>query len=68
MYVCICHAVTDRQIRDAIARGATSLDDLTMSLGVGTGCGCCREIAANVIDACRGCPQSGGCAAAKLSA
>lgn len=50
MYVCICHAVTDREIRAAVARGATRLEDLTMTLGVGAGCGCCRGTAAALIE------------------
>jgi bacterioferritin-associated ferredoxin len=25
MYVCVCHAISDRQIREAVARGAESL-------------------------------------------
>ena len=55
MYICICNAVTDRQIRAAVAAGATSIDDLSMQLGVGAGCGCCREAAQEVLDdACRG--------------
>jgi bacterioferritin-associated ferredoxin len=51
MYVCICHAVTDREIRAAVARGATRLEDLTMTLGVGAGCGCCRAPAGALIEA-----------------
>lgn len=49
MYVCICAAVSDRQIDDAVRSGARSLDQLCMQLGVGAGCGCCREMAAEII-------------------
>jgi bacterioferritin-associated ferredoxin len=49
MYICICNAVTDRQIRAAVAAGAASLDDVTMQLGVGAGCGCCRDAAQELI-------------------
>ena len=49
MYVCICAAVSDRQIKDAVRDGACSLDQLAASLGVGTGCGCCREMAQEMI-------------------
>ena len=45
MYICICNAITDRQIRAAVASGAASLGELSMQLGVGAGCGCCREAA-----------------------
>ena len=59
MYVCICHAVSDREVAAAIAAGADSLDKLGFELGVGTGCGCCRETAQGMLDA-RAC--GGGCA------
>ncbi|MEO7208738.1 MAG: (2Fe-2S)-binding protein [Steroidobacteraceae bacterium] len=41
MIVCVCKAVSDRQIRSAVRGGATSLRDLTRDLGVGTCCGKC---------------------------
>jgi len=34
MYVCICQAVTDSQIRHAAQAGATTLKDLRRDLGV----------------------------------
>jgi bacterioferritin-associated ferredoxin len=42
MYICVCKAVTDRQIRGAIRQGADSLSELQAQLPVATGCGCCR--------------------------
>jgi bacterioferritin-associated ferredoxin len=50
MFVCICAAVSDRQIKEAVREGACSLDHLAVSLGVGTGCGCCRETAQGILD------------------
>ncbi|SPJ18367.1 BFD domain-containing protein (2Fe-2S)-binding domain-containing protein (fragment) [Burkholderiales bacterium] len=49
MYVCICNAVTDQQIRIAVAAGARTIDDVGAALGVGAGCGCCRECAQEII-------------------
>lgn len=49
MYVCICKAVTDRQIRQAVELGATSLADLKESLGVATGCGKCAAFARAIL-------------------
>ncbi len=49
MYVCICHAVTDKQIRQAAAKGASTVMDLTNELGVAAGCGSCRETAAEIL-------------------
>jgi bacterioferritin-associated ferredoxin len=51
MYVCICAAVSDRQINDAVRAGAGSLDALAAQLGVGAGCGCCRDMAEELIAA-----------------
>ncbi len=53
MYVCICAAVTDKQIARAVSEGAATLDDLAVCLGVGTGCGCCRETAQALLDGAR---------------
>jgi bacterioferritin-associated ferredoxin len=41
MIVCVCKAVSDRQIRAAAKGGANCLRDLTRDLGVGTCCGKC---------------------------
>lgn len=51
MYVCVCKAVTDRQIRQAVELGARSLADLKESLGVATGCGKCAPCAREVLRA-----------------
>jgi len=41
MYVCLCKAVTERQIREAAMQGAYSLKDLKHMLGVASECGKC---------------------------
>jgi bacterioferritin-associated ferredoxin len=41
MYICLCHGVTDRDIRTCIDDGANSMRDLRQQLGVGTQCGKC---------------------------
>jgi bacterioferritin-associated ferredoxin len=50
MYVCVCNAVTDREIRAAADQGARSLDDLSASLGVATCCRRCSDCARNVLN------------------
>jgi bacterioferritin-associated ferredoxin len=50
MYVCVCHAVTDRQIRECVDRGARSLFDVQCRLPVGGCCGSCQEAAKQVVD------------------
>lgn len=49
MYICICNAITDRQIKEAVAQGATTLADLQFDLGVATGCGRCAESAMELL-------------------
>ncbi|MFT2112541.1 bacterioferritin-associated ferredoxin [Marinomonas sp. 2405UD68-3] len=41
MYICICNAVTDRQIKNALDEGAKTMSDLNKSLSVGSCCGKC---------------------------
>jgi bacterioferritin-associated ferredoxin len=41
MIICVCKAVSERQIRAAVKGGASCLRDLTRDLGVGTCCGKC---------------------------
>ena len=45
MYICICNAITERQIVQAAELGARSPEDLAQGLGVGSGCGRCRSCA-----------------------
>ena len=41
MYVCLCHAVTDREIHECIDDGAGSMRELRTRLKVCTQCGKC---------------------------
>lgn len=50
MYVCICHAISDRQIREAVDRGASSLDEVQALLPVAGCCGSCENSAREIID------------------
>lgn len=45
MYVCVCRAVTEKNIRDAVQAGARSMKDLREQLGVSEDCGCCGSCA-----------------------
>ncbi|ARP84845.1 (2Fe-2S)-binding protein [Bordetella genomosp. 9] len=49
MYVCVCNAITERQVRAAVDGGATTLDDLQFELGVATCCGTCAATAAEYL-------------------
>lgn len=48
MYVCLCKAVTDRQIEEAVAQG-DSYAQIRQKLGVATDCGCCGQSAKQLI-------------------
>lgn len=45
MYVCLCSAVTERQIHEAVFAGAQTLEDLRENLGVAAACGRCTSCA-----------------------
>ena len=41
MYVCICRAVTETEVRGCIADGAGTVKDVIKRSEAGTGCGSC---------------------------
>ncbi len=43
MYVCICAAVTDTEVRSCIARGARTVEEVGDACEAGTGCGSCHD-------------------------
>ncbi len=45
MYICICKAITDKQIRRAAANGVDNLYELRQTLGVASVCGTCATTA-----------------------
>lgn len=49
MYVCVCHAVSDRQIREVVDNGARSLFEVQCQLPVGSCCGRCQDTASQVV-------------------
>jgi len=53
MYICVCNAVTERQVRASVDAGASTLSDLQFELGVATCCGCCAATAAEYLPVCR---------------
>jgi len=53
MYVCVCNAITDKQIRKAAECGARNIRDLQSKLGVATNCGSCKEVATEILQESR---------------
>jgi len=43
MYVCICNAVTEREVESAIRAGADSVEQLKEQLQIAGCCGMCSE-------------------------
>jgi len=50
MYICICNAVNESAIRQAVDDGAKSFRDLSERTGCGTQCGSCIKLAREVMD------------------
>ena len=56
----MCNAITDGDIRAAVALGARSLSDLKSSLGVASCCGRCADYADDLVtESCRAAERSG---------
>jgi bacterioferritin-associated ferredoxin len=49
MIVCVCNNISDREIRQAVQMGVTSMTRLRNELGVGTCCGKCHCCAKQVL-------------------
>ena len=49
MFVCVCNAVTEKDIGSAVAEGCRSLRELREQLGVGACCGRCCDCARSVL-------------------
>jgi bacterioferritin-associated ferredoxin len=50
MIVCICNAVSERDIDTAVANGATSIQALQEQLAISTQCGSCGDCAAACLE------------------
>jgi bacterioferritin-associated ferredoxin len=50
MYVCICKAVTDKQIRQSVGEGVASYTELQKVLSVGLQCGKCCDEAQDILE------------------
>ena len=50
MYICICKAVNESSIRRLVSEGVSGFRDLSDRTGCGTQCGCCVNLAREVMD------------------
>ena len=58
MYLCICKAISDQQIRQAIREGARTVGEISARFGAGTECGKCLESINEYVDACLAAPPA----------
>ena len=54
MYICLCNAITDRDIRHAAATGMRSFAELKAKTGCSDCCGCCEAEARGVFEEAAG--------------
>lgn len=50
MYICLCKAVTDSHIREAVEKGATNFGQVRKELGLASQCGKCGILAREVFN------------------
>ena len=50
MYVCVCNAVTDKDVKQAIDDGANCMGHLQERLNIGRCCGSCSDTAGQILD------------------
>ena len=51
MYVCVCNAITDRQVRAAIGAGVRDAERVHPHFGCETQCGRCLDMIADMVAA-----------------
>ncbi len=56
MYACICNAVTDREVEDAVHAGAETIEEIGEVTAAGTTCGGCHSTLDSLIRSCTSCP------------
>lgn len=54
MIVCVCHRISDRDIRRLAQQGCQTFDDLQIDSGVSTCCGRCEDCAREVFTQAKG--------------
>ncbi|MBL8258466.1 MAG: (2Fe-2S)-binding protein [Candidatus Competibacteraceae bacterium] len=58
MYLCICKAVTDQQIRQAVEQGDRTMGDLGIRFGIGIECGKCVDSVRELLETCLAAPPA----------
>lgn len=63
MIICVCNAISDKEIKAWAELGGSGIEQLTAELGLGSCCGRCVDSAIQVLDACIGTATSGSSSA-----
>ena len=50
MIVCVCNAITEKEVREAARSGARTAESAYAELGCEPQCGCCLDYAQEIID------------------
>ena len=58
MILCVCRGVSDREVAEAVAQGATSVAEVRRACGAGTDCGSCVADIRAQLDAARPCSRA----------
>ncbi|MCA1778841.1 MAG: (2Fe-2S)-binding protein [Xanthomonadaceae bacterium] len=53
MFICVCNAITDREIREHAAGGVKTLEELRMRTGCSDCCGQCADEAEAILSGTR---------------
>jgi bacterioferritin-associated ferredoxin len=53
MFVCVCHAVSDRAVSAAIDAGAETREEVTQACNAGGDCGGCHQMIDDMIEDCK---------------
>ncbi len=54
MYACLCRAIPEQRVREAVASGASTMSELRDMSGAGTGCGGCLPSLRRLLRECLG--------------
>lgn len=50
MYVCLCKGVTNKDIKQLVSAGVSSVEEIMECTGAGTGCGTCLAEIAQMVE------------------
>lgn len=58
MIICVCHNISESELKAAIKNGSDDMHLLRENLGIGTCCGKCKSCAKKILRECDGADKS----------